>query len=73
MSVGFALLNAAGQDSIYLFSYFMDNNKKLTEELFNMGLVESKKQEKARVVCDLISGMTDRYAIVEYDPAAIFD
>ena len=49
-----------------LFSYFLDNDDKLVEELLKMGLVESKKQKKARVVCDLISSMTDRYAITLY-------
>ena len=49
-----------------LFSYFMDNSDKLKAELSKMGLVESQKQKKARVVCDLISSMTDRYAMNLY-------
>ena len=49
-----------------LFWYFMENKDKLNEELLKMGLVESKRQKKARVVCDLISSMTDRYAMNLY-------
>ena len=49
-----------------IFTHFMENQDKLNEELLKMGIVESPRQSKARVVCDLISSMTDRYAISLY-------
>ncbi|MBU4002865.1 MAG: deoxyguanosinetriphosphate triphosphohydrolase, partial [Proteobacteria bacterium] len=49
-----------------LFSYFVENQDQLKEELNKMGLAESLRQTKARVVCDLISSMTDRYALSLY-------
>ena len=42
-----------------LYEYFIDNIEKLPDEYLKM--LESN--EKSRVVCDYIAGMTDRYAI----------
>jgi dGTPase len=49
-----------------LFFFFMENEDQLKEELLKMGLVESKRQVRGRIVCDLISSMTDQYAMRLY-------
>jgi dGTPase len=59
-----------------LFAFFMDHEDILKEELMKMGLAESARQQKPRIVCDLISSMTDRYAMSLYSkiflPSSLF-
>ncbi len=51
---------------IELFEYFMANHGSIPLEI--KARFEQKKQQKdqARVICDYISGMTDRYAIEQH-------
>ena len=45
-----------------MFEYFMANVEKLPKQY----LIHLEKDGKERVVCDYLSGMTDRYAIELY-------
>ena len=45
-----------------LFQYFINNFKKLPKDWF----IQEKIEEKHRIICDYISGMTDRYAFKLY-------
>ncbi len=52
-----------------LFEAFMDNPKLMPEEYREHALqggVEEGEADSARIVCDYIAGMTDRYAILEH-------
>ncbi len=60
-----------------LYSFFLENNLELQEELKKMRIENCQiHQTKARTVCDLISSMTDRYAMNLYKkiffPASLF-
>jgi len=55
-----------------LFQTFMDRPDCLPEEWYYKHMaVKGNKNERARVVCDYIAGMTDRYALIEH--ARLFD
>ena len=45
-----------------LFNYYLKNFDKLPEDW----IVQEKKEDKNRIICDYISGMTDRFAIQLY-------
>ena len=45
-----------------LFKYFLKNFKKLPKDWF----IQEKNEDKHRIICDYISGMTDRYAFKLY-------
>lgn len=45
----------------YLYEYYMKNIEKLSP--FYISLIEERGEEKERVVCDYIAGMSDDYAI----------
>ena len=45
-----------------LFKYFLKNFKKLPKDWF----IQEKDEDKHRIICDYISGMTDRYAFKLY-------
>ncbi len=49
-----------------LFQQYMDNPEKMPKE-FNGIAGRGNEAERARVVADYIAGMTDRYAIAEYE------
>lgn len=60
-----------------LYSFFLENDVELQEELMKMRIEKCQNhQTKARTVCDLISSMTDRYAMNLYKkiffPASLF-
>jgi dGTPase len=60
-----------------LYSFFLENDSELQEELLKMRIENCQThQSKARTVCDLISSMTDRYAMNLYKkiffPASLF-
>ena len=46
-----------------MFAYFMANVEKLPQQYYQL----LEKDEKERVVCDYLSGMTDRYAITVFE------
>ena len=45
-----------------LFKYFTKNFKKLPKDWF----IQEKEEDKHRIICDYLSGMTDRYAFKLY-------
>jgi len=47
-----------------LYHYYSENLKELPDEYHEM--MEEKKQSKYRVVCDYLAGMTDQYAISQF-------
>jgi dGTPase len=51
-----------------LYTFFLDDDHMLQEELSKMGIkgCQDQNQDKARTVCDLIASMTDRYAMNLY-------
>jgi dGTPase len=51
-----------------LYTFFLENDAMLQEELVKMGIkgCRIQNQSKARTVCDLIASMTDRYAMNLY-------
>jgi len=51
-----------------LYMFFLDDSHMLQEELAKMGIkgCQDQNQNKARIVCDLIASMTDRYAMNLY-------
>lgn len=53
----------------FLFEYYSKNLELLPEEYLNM--VKEKGQKEARVVCDYIAGMTDRFAVAKFKEIAI--
>lgn len=53
----------------YLFEYYSNNLDLLPEEYRNMILEKGHKE--ARVVCDYIAGMTDRFAVSKFKEIAI--
>jgi dGTPase len=60
-----------------LYSFFMENDSMLQEELQKMRIENCQPfQTRARTVCDLISSMTDRYAMNLYKkiffPSSLF-
>ncbi len=60
---------AKGQESkaealvIELFNYYRENPDKMPEEYVSM---IAKGQDKERVVCDYVAGMTDRFAVARF-------
>ncbi len=48
---------------IDLFEYYMENTEKMPESYLNM---ITKGDQKERVVCDYVSGMTDRFALAKF-------
>lgn len=52
-----------------LFRYYMEHQGQLPEEYQN--LICERGEEKHRVVCDYVAGMTDRYAIATYKEITI--
>lgn len=53
----------------YLFEYYSGNLDLLPEEYLDM--IKEKGQKEARVVCDYIAGMTDRFAVAKFKENAI--
>lgn len=53
--------NKAQQLIVRLYEYYMDHVDQLPEEYLSM--MDFRLESKARVVCDYIAGMSDRYAI----------
>ena len=49
-----------------LFDRFMDDPGQMPDE-FSMPAVAADETGKARVVADYVAGMTDRFAIAEYE------
>jgi dGTPase len=49
----------------HLFQLFIDDEKLLPLEM--QARLERRGEEKPRVIADYIAGMTDRYAITEYE------
>ena len=51
-----------------LYTFFMNNDEDLKNELGRMEMIwiYNGNQPKNRIVCDLISSMTDRYALDLY-------
>jgi len=49
-----------------LFGYFMDNPAEMPAE-WSRGIDTQDEPKKARVIADYIAGMTDRYAVREYE------
>ena len=47
-----------------LFAYYMDHPEKMSKEYKE--LIWKKGQEKERVVCDYLSGMTDQYSMAKF-------
>lgn len=47
-----------------LFCYYLEHRDKLPGEYLYM--IEQKKEEADRVVCDYVAGMTDRYAVARF-------
>jgi dGTPase len=45
-----------------LFNYYLEHRQELSEQL----KARVRKDGWYRVICDYVSGMTDRYAIAEY-------
>ena len=52
-----------------LFEYYVSNTEKLPAEY--VAMIEKGSDEKERVVCDFIAGMTDNYAVKTYTELAI--
>ena len=52
-----------------LFEYYVSNTDKLPAEY--VAMIENGADEKERVVCDFIAGMTDNYAVKTYTELAI--
>jgi dGTPase len=51
-----------------LFDRYMNNPEKMSSEFASSARIYGKHQtDKARVIADYIAGMTDRFAIAEYD------
>ena len=51
-----------------LFDVFLDRPECLPDDWQKLYELAGKaKSDKARVICDYIAGMTDRFAIVEHD------
>lgn len=52
-----------------LYAYFLNNENTLHEKLREIGMSKCNHyvQPKERIVCDLISSMTDRYALTLYE------
>ena len=46
-----------------MFAYFMNHVEKLPQQYYQL----LERDEKERVVCDYLSGMTDRYAISVFE------
>ena len=55
----------AQQLIVQLYEYYMDHADRLPEEYFVM--IEEKHEKKGRVVCDYIAGMSDSYAIDQFE------
>lgn len=55
----------AQQLIVQLYEYYMDHPGRLPEEYVYM--IEKLEQTKARVVCDYIAGMSDSYAIDQFE------
>jgi dGTPase len=51
-----------------LFGYYRDQLKRLPEG-WRQAAREADDSRRARIVADYIAGMTDRYAVVEYNRA----
>jgi len=49
---------------VKLYEYYLKNIDQLPEELLN--LMENRGQEKDRVVCDYIAGMSDQFAVSKF-------
>ena len=47
-----------------LYAYYMDHVGEMPDEY--RYLIEKKKEQPERVVCDYISGMTDQYSIDKF-------
>jgi dGTPase len=51
-----------------LFTYFLENKKRLESELLIMELpINNTNIKTERVVCDFIASLTDRYALKLYE------
>ncbi|MBO6109104.1 MAG: deoxyguanosinetriphosphate triphosphohydrolase [Eubacterium sp.] len=52
-----------------LYEYYLVNTEKLPGEYFNK--IKEGTEDKERVVCDFIAGMTDNYAVTTYSKLSI--
>ncbi|SEP63948.1 dGTPase [Lachnospiraceae bacterium RM5] len=50
---------------ISLYEYYLENTDKMPDEYIK--LIYEKKEEKERVVCDYIAGMSDQYSIEKFE------
>lgn len=50
---------------INLYDYYLEHILELPEEYIY--LIEHKNQEKKRVVCDYIAGMSDQYSVAKFE------
>ena len=55
----------AQQLIVALYEYYMDHTEQLPQEYFRM--MEQRQEKKTRVVCDYIAGMSDSYAIDQFE------